>query len=210
MNTTLANLHAQVDAATKKAVAGSGHTPPCCAGCFFCCSEPADSTSSEIRHALELLTPQERDALKERTRAWLKTFLAAGWQTRDPNSKTHAFDYRALKLWCPLLVNGLCSVYDRRPLACRVHIAMESKEGCEDDALRPRQKFAKFPGLVERFSAALWQALPDGGVEIMDHIGILLARELLNEDHPTNQRLTVTCSGETLTVERYDIEPEPV
>ena len=46
--------------------------------------------------------------------------------------------YADLKLSCPFLHNGLCGIYDRRPLACREHIVIGSAAAC-----------ARQPGVAE-------------------------------------------------------------
>lgn len=205
---TLRDLYARIDTATTKAVVRSGNTPPCCAGCFHCCREPVATSLSEVRFLLEPLTPHVRLLLANKVRAWLERFLAEGWQERVGMGKDFAFSYRRMLLWCPLLEGGLCSVYERRPYSCRVHIAMATKDGCEQDHLRPRQKFAEFPGLDQNVIAILLQNIPESGEEIFDDLGILLARELLGEDHPTARRLRFIREGETMTCERYGVEEE--
>ena len=201
MNPVNAAIHQRADKVIAAALARDGTKPPCCAGCFHCCREPVYSTLSEVRDLLELLTDEEREEVKTKTSAWLERFLAAGYKEQiEPG----AFDYRRLNLWCPLLKNGLCSAYERRPLACRVHIAYESSKGCEDDNLRPKQKFATFPDFIKSLNAQRLEGLEDGEVEIYDHLGVLLAMELLGYLEPTAARFTFTASADISSSEPGD------
>lgn len=132
------------------------------------------------------------DALRKRVNEWLLKFAKGGWVRHDlPN----AFAYRADNLWCPLLdKDGTCSVYDRRPMECRVFFAQGSPKGCEVDSLRPQQKFATIPEAVGLVIDKAFNDIKPGESETYDHIGALLGEELFGRTFPTNSRITISKS----------------
>lgn len=157
--------------------------PPCCRGCFHCCREPVYATLSEVRYILSKLSDGEREDLLVKLLEWKKTFRASGLHHDHMPS---AMKYRALNLWCPFLKGGDCSIYQTRPISCRLHVAYESKAGCEDDALRPRQKFALFPGLQEHLNNLQFEAIERGENEVFENFEALLLQELLTPGKPSH------------------------
>jgi Fe-S-cluster containining protein len=87
----------------------------CGNGCSWCCHLHVDAKAPEIfliaDYVKDILAPapEEIDALKQRL-----TTVAARTEGLDPGRRALA------KIPCALLVDGRCSVYKVRPLACRV------------------------------------------------------------------------------------------
>ena len=150
-----------------------GHRATCSKGCFACCREPVYAERGEVSHIVEHLQPQQRVALEARTQEWLQRFNAAGISKGEHRPDVVA--YRAHMLWCPLLVNGMCSVYKQRPIACRSHLAIKDRMFCESDSMRLSQKFATSP---EAEIAAALTIVGDSRTVHFDHLGILLGNEL--------------------------------
>lgn len=88
----------------------------CAAGCSHCCNLEVNASFPELARLRgfveERFSPEERAALLERLR------------THRPGSP------------CALLVDGLCSAYEARPLACRGWNSADS-EACRLAALAP-------------------------------------------------------------------------
>lgn len=156
---------------------------------------------------LASLTEEQRAAVAKRASVWLEEFQKHSFKDEVHPS---ASDYRRKYLWCPLLQDGECMAYEHRPTACRSHIAYQSKEGCENDDLRSQQKFALFPGLLEKVSNWMIGKMKEGEEEITDHIGILLAKELLGKDLPTASRVAWKIHGDTVQVRTYDKAPRKI
>ncbi len=79
----------------------------CRAGCTDCCHHLFQITEIEaarIAKGVRHLTPQARDALRERARAYLEA------SAHLPST--------GARLACPALDGGVCSIYDDRPLTC--------------------------------------------------------------------------------------------
>lgn len=167
---------------------------PCRAGCSACCMEPAYATSQEAQLIVERIcempkADQERivagvEAAAKRLADW------PGLADQLPN----AFAYRKLRLMCPLLHEGLCTVYKDRPLGCRSHIARSNPEMCADDRLRPKQQFLLPP--PELMGASMAPMVTDGGVTEMDHIILLLHRILFGTAPESGARFGVRVSDD--------------
>jgi Fe-S-cluster containining protein len=156
--------------------AAHGERPPCRAGCAWCCYEPvyADQREAElIAERVSRMPAADQERIREATRAWVATFIASPLVgVPDP----HVLDYRRLRLACPLLKDGQCSVYEDRPLGCRAHIAQRTAELCAADSLRLRQQFLVTAPLVLR---AMAEWLPRG-IET-DHLAMILHRQFFGE-----------------------------
>lgn len=181
---------------------------PCKSGCFWCCKESVIASDEEVIAMLELLTPEEKKQVADRTRKWMAKFNESNFgSVPEPPAYEAAYGvpaYRSVNLWCPLLSkDGKCMAYSRRPLACRMHIAHGTNAGCQDDELRRNQKYALFPGLIENLSLLRFQALKDGERVVNDHLGILLAKELLGIEQPTAARVAFSVKDNTMIIEKY-------
>lgn len=110
----------------------------CQKGCNYCCHQEVHATIPEILLIAgtlhERCSPEELKAVKERCRHYIAgskglTIL----QNLQP---------------CPLLVDGLCSIYENRPLTCRGYFS-ESVEPCRRGLEHPEDttNFVKAWGL---------------------------------------------------------------
>lgn len=163
------------------------------AGCFACCKEPVHAERTEVQHLLEPLTTEERVEVQERTGDWLARFRShGGFELPKPRDNPKGdykmlMRYRAAALWCPLLKDGACMVYDRRPASCRYHSVIGHPRKCEDDAQRPRQVFLNTTNAADvnlHALGLLCQNAPTALFEF-DHLGVWLAHELLGETQRT-------------------------
>lgn len=176
--------HAKLDVALGKLLElakEKGDTPPCRAGCAWCCSEPVYAGRQEaqlIVRAIGKMPPEERVRITEAIQAWVKRFEASPLiREKEP----HVSPYRALKLPCPLLsADNQCTVYEDRPMGCRSHIARADSRLCEDDALRLTQQFLMPPGEV---LAAGMAEMFMAGTEL-DHLVLLLHRQIFGGEAP--------------------------
>ena len=194
MPATVANAHEMTDAFMARAIslsAEQGRAVRCAMGCFHCCREPVYVEKSEVQHIIDALSPEQLEALKERTRAWLEKFRSSGLhKTRKERVRSGSTDstqdysrllrYRAQNLWCPLLKDGLCSTYANRPLGCRTHAAIGHPAKCEQDDKRPKQVFLVTPSWPAEILGALSGDAP-GSLYEFDHLGVWLSILLLGE-----------------------------
>lgn len=180
------SYNAAVDRIIKNSLAAPGALVPCCKkGCSHCCYEAAYSDRRQIDHIIEGMTPEQIEEVKARLPAWLEK--TAGMRARDREKS--AIPYRELNVACPLLKDGLCSVYDRRPLDCRIWFAIGNPDDCAMLA-RKHQKFAEYPNEAMELLCRPWiqSAMEEDGEIVMDHIGVLLAERLLGMNIPSAGR----------------------
>ncbi|HLK15264.1 MAG TPA: hypothetical protein VKT78_10695 [Fimbriimonadaceae bacterium] len=90
----------------------------CCAGCSACCHRVVLATAPEIVAAastvMRSFTPEARDALRER----MLSYVAGVGPSQGVGLAT-------LRPMCPFLVDGLCSIYAVRPIACRAQCSVD-------------------------------------------------------------------------------------
>ena len=116
------------------ALAATGVTPTCTAGCSHCCSLEIPMSRPEGEALVEWLsanrTPDELAAIRERLRGWL-----AWYRTEYPRlvasglARVEVFFRHAPT--CALNVGGLCSAYPVRPVACRNHFVSSPVAECD-------------------------------------------------------------------------------
>ena len=137
---------ALVDLSVAEALARArqaGRAPACGAGCAACCCQPIPLTPLEAlllaRYAHLRLRPAERAAL----------------------ARTHAaaLALPPLRRNCPRLLDGRCTAYVVRPLACRRYLVLDRSCAPGEDAAssRPADLLLPDPGLL---AAALLRTLP--------------------------------------------------
>jgi Fe-S-cluster containining protein len=181
--------NARTDSIVAKIHAQPGALKPCCQkGCHHCCYEAAYADRRQIDHIIAGMTPEQIEEVKAKLPEWLE-------KTKDMRARSRqksAIPYRELNVPCPLLKNGLCSVYDRRPLDCRIFFAIGNPDDCAMPA-RKHQKFAEYPTHVMGYLCGPWakDTLETEGEIVMDHIGVLLAERLLGLSVPSAGRLEV-------------------
>lgn len=121
---------------------GDGQFIPCRKGCSACCSYLIPLSVPEVFRLREelLAMPQDKGI------RILKSCAVAAKKILDESTKNLTTNklkendatqlskwYAGLKLACPLLSDGLCMLYEQRPLACREHIATGSNFFCQPD-----------------------------------------------------------------------------
>ncbi len=186
------------DAMLKIGVASNNLCVTCSKGCSSCCSEPVYSRESEVDFIVGKIskawTRQEKDALEARTEAWKDRFVAAGFLDVDTPK---VMPYRASKNPCPLLAaDGSCSIYEIRPLECRLFIATGPREACEDDSRRQHgQKFPDFPQITGAIVGRIMKTMDDGA-DTTDHFGLLLANKICGTDLKSKSAMTTNKKGD--------------
>jgi Fe-S-cluster containining protein len=92
-----------------------------------------------IKNAIQKLDDKTKDIVKNNLDSWFSflntntvgiSILEGSYMLRTFHSM---FPNRHP---CPLLINGLCSIYDDRPLACRLHIVENNALECALDPYR--------------------------------------------------------------------------
>lgn len=193
-------MHQNVDAALAQVVPKSAALgrPVTCrgVGCFACCKEPVLLSRQEARYIVDGILPEQLPHIVAQTRRWLTQVQASGLlQEPEP----HVYLWRMMNAWCPLLQDGRCLAYTRRPVSCRLHLAIAAPEACEDDEARKRQRYAFTP---EVNGDAMVAELEEFGEMEMNHLGAWLAEMLLGKKVKTPAHYTVRAQvvGEDMLV----------
>jgi len=102
---------------------------PCPSNCFTCCHNTATMAISEVearnlKLGLDLLPPQIRAHIRRKAERSIKKLKAHGYNVENiiPDSGMKAIGLMkgTPEGACPMLIGGVCSVYDHRPVICRV------------------------------------------------------------------------------------------
>ena len=122
-------------------IAQSPNRPPACrAGCAHCCHQTVGVTPPEVfaihAHLRATRTPDELDAVAARLRA-----------ADDRTRGMAPLDRVSPDLPCPFLVDGRCSIYEARPLACRGTNSLDAS-ACERSLHDPATRAAFLAGTV--------------------------------------------------------------
>ena len=118
----------------------AGHNVPCGKGCGACCSYMVPLSAPEALHIGRDIGPLSESSDPDTAEALAK---AAGRIINSwPESPLVSADgddgdmmalgkwYASLDLQCPFLSRGTCTIYDKRPIACREHAVIGSAGDC--------------------------------------------------------------------------------
>lgn len=136
----LPEARALVDRSAELRIADTERPISCRAGCSACCSQPVPVSSAELRSvqaAIDQLPADIAEGIRERTLTVGRSLAEAGldhaaFAATDPGPDRVALVHRylALDLACPLLIDGVCSVREARPLACREYLVTSDPTHC--------------------------------------------------------------------------------
>lgn len=107
----------------------------CRKGCSACCSYLVPLSIPEVLYLQDVLTlmkREDRSFLLEMCGTPAKKILSEYDPLRRQKLSTISQWYAGLDLPCPFLTDGICSIYEQRPLACREHMVTGSTSFCLD------------------------------------------------------------------------------
>ncbi len=132
-------VYRRVDWAASQALARlqaeDGIVPSCHPGCCACCKHHILVTVVEARALAEYIreefSAEQVRRLEKRTRRWLS------WDRLRLQPSASAPSPLAAEAGghpaCPLLIDGICSVYPMRPVTCRTHFVSTHPRYCRHD-----------------------------------------------------------------------------
>jgi Fe-S-cluster containining protein len=171
---------------------------PCAESCAWCCRSVVminDGDVALIRAAILAMPVAKRRELRARAEAYSRVFSAEARAV----IRTHPdVAVRVLgQTWpdgglaCPLLEEsepgrGLCSVYESRPLVCRVHYARGTEPGSGPDSCRPGGENAK---PVETLDATplMQRVITEQELSLSGLLGLEVARILREINDPPEE-----------------------
>lgn len=134
----------------------------CFNGCHWCCHQAVFANSYELHYLSEHIkakfSPEELTELISRTENKLTKTASL---TED-----ELYKYKAP---CPLLVNGSCSAYEARPMACRIYLSTKL-ETCLEFYNHPENE-TNYPSLIE-FPLRAGQMMNEGFRAALKEIGV--------------------------------------
>lgn len=141
----LSDIHKRIEEGLKD------ETTCCKKGCSFCCHQFIDLFEVEIEdiknYLKNSLDTRTKNIIKHNIINWLDHFnkntshdrILTGTDLYIHYNRKMADD----KIPCPLLIDDKCSIYEIRPIVCRIHYVESSPEKCEIDPLRNSEPVAK-------------------------------------------------------------------
>jgi len=189
-NTTLFSaietLYANIDVLNDSivALAERQKIPVAChKGCQWCCHQAVYANSYELHFLSEKIkvrfSPENVSKLQERTEIKFAV-----------SSKMSEEEVAKYKSPCPLLENGACSIYEARPMACRIYLSTKL-ETCLEFYHHPENE-QNYPALIE-FPLNAGRMMNEGFMAALKEYGIDTAefrleaglRIVLKNDQPT-------------------------
>ncbi len=189
-NTTLFSaietLYADIDVLNDSivALAERQKIPVAChKGCQWCCHQAVYANSYELHFLSEKIkvrfSPENVSKLQERTEIKFAV-----------SSKMSEEEVAKYKSPCPLLENGACSIYEARPMACRIYLSTKL-ETCLEFYHHPENE-QNYPALIE-FPLNAGRMMNEGFMAALKEYGIDTAefrleaglRIVLKNDQPT-------------------------
>ncbi len=197
-------LSTKLALATLRGLRASGKCVPCRKGCSACCSYlvplsvpeafrlseelsamPADKSRTLLQSSLDTA----RTILEQRPREFDMNGLAPA----DSGIRSNRLGtwYGGLKLRCPFLSDGLCVIYENRPMACREHVVTGSAALCDVEGTNQPQ-VVKMPVSILECLGQLTAELEQSDVEaVMLPLALPWARENIERSRRTWPAVTM-------------------
>jgi len=142
-----------------------------------CCKQRVLAYDKEVMNIAEAVTelePSTRRRVINQVQKWFLDFSRLSKEEQlDPETPWNK------DMYCPLLVDGKCSVYEDRPLACRGHYALEENEDkCNDPDVQS----------VKMFDTSALHTVPLKSGSVPLYMPIAIAAVLLPKKHAKKAR----------------------
>lgn len=138
-----------------------GKPAECKKGCDFCCHQPVFAVSHEMLYLKDYISqnisPDKQKGFIDRSRE--KSLLTLNKTMEQQQCISHP---------CPFLENNSCSVYEARPMSCRIYLS-SSVNSCKKDFEHPRGRHT--PELYE-FPLNAGRMLNEGFVSGLKQLGL--------------------------------------
>jgi Fe-S-cluster containining protein len=168
------SMYAAIDALNDSivALAERQKIPVAChKGCQWCCHQAVYANSYELHFLSEKI---KKRFSPEKISKWLEAAEAKFTST----SKMNEMEVSKYKTPCPLLENGACSVYEARPMACRIYLSTKL-ETCLEFYHHPENEH-NYPALID-FPLQAGRMMNEGFMAALKEYGIETAEFKLEE-----------------------------
>lgn len=179
------SLYTAIDALNDSivALAARQKRPVAChKGCHWCCHQAVYANSYELHYLSEKIKLRFS---AEQITTWAEAAEAKFAHTSTMDEE----EVSTFKSPCPLLENGACSVYDARPMACRIYLSTRLHT-CTEFYKHPENKI-NYPALID-FPLQAGRMMNEGFMAVLKEHGIETAefrleaglRIVLKNDQP--------------------------
>lgn len=135
-------VHKQIDEIIEK------ENKCCSKGCSFCCYQQIEILDIEKDLIIDFLNDKvdenTKEIIKKNLNNWLDVFEEKTPDNKVLNVQDVFIDFKnkigKSGLKCPLLVDNLCSIYEMRPITCRIHYVEHSPQKCDENKRRDSAK----------------------------------------------------------------------
>ena len=168
------SLYAAIDGLNDSVVALAGRQKmgvACHKGCHWCCHQAVYANSYELHFLSEKI---KSHFSTEKISSWIEASEAKHGVT----SKMNEEEISSYKSSCPLLENGACSIYEARPMACRIYLSTQLKT-CTEFYQHPENKL-NYPALID-FPLRAGRMMNEGFMAALKGYGIETAEFRLEE-----------------------------
>lgn len=115
----------------------------CKKGCHYCCYQSVELFSVEIKEITkfirDILPTAVKQQLKKNIREWMDIYNDYVMNIPDPTIEDITVKLNEVlaenEISCPFLIQNKCSIYSRRPIACRTHFESKDLQKCKDNYL---------------------------------------------------------------------------
>ena len=143
----------------------------CLKGCHWCCHQAVFANSYELHFLSEKIKQKfntaQLDELVEKTEAKFSI-----------TSKLEENEILKYKSPCPLLKDGACSIYETRPMACRIYLSTKL-ETCLEFYHQPDNEL-NYPALID-FPLRAGQMMNEGFTAALKEFGVNTAEFKMEE-----------------------------
>jgi Fe-S-cluster containining protein len=159
------SLYAAIDGLNDSIIAFAerqNRSVDCFNGCHWCCHQAVFANSYELHFLSEKIKAKFSD----------EELSALIYRNDDKLGKTSSLNEDELhqfKSPCSLLVNGSCSAYSSRPMACRIYLSTKL-ETCLEYYIHPENE-SNYPALIE-FPLRAGQMMNEGFRAALKEIGV--------------------------------------
>jgi Fe-S-cluster containining protein len=143
----------------------------CHKGCHWCCHQAVYANSYELHYLSEKIKSQFSN---EKIAGCLEVAEAKHAVTSQMSEEEVA----GYKSPCPLLENGACSIYDARPMACRIYLSTQLHT-CLEFYTHPENKL-NYPALID-FPLRAGRMMNEGFMAALKGYGIETAEFRLED-----------------------------
>lgn len=143
----------------------------CHKGCEWCCHQAVYANSYEIHYLSEYIKTQFQKEEKQKIHDRAK-------DKNDKVKKLTEAEVLKYKSPCALLVNGTCSAYEARPMACRIYLSTKL-ESCLEFFHHPENE-KNYPALLD-FPLIAGKMMNEGFMKALKENGIETAEFRLEE-----------------------------